>query len=605
MRNHAARWRQPRCWNSVVVCNHHLTLLRFNHPHSFDARGSLFRLLMITRALVLVITASSMIAPLPVLSQSDQTISLNGNTGLRSIGAVIRPISRSDAVGETSGIWPFVPSQLQSATPLATPFSSRCPDGQNLILNAGFEAGAEGWYLEGPVEVTTSDSHGGSTAIRLGSGEVGSYISQRISSVAPGATYELSAWGKLSAAGEMAEIGLLFYGVNEDRLRAEEPPPLRFSSTDFAQQHLMFTVPSRVTNVSIYIYKEPGSAQFYADTLSLTACEVLEELGVIHAATPAVATPGIPSAETLPATPIVAVPPTGVPTRTPVAPTNSPTAISPTHTPVPPTSTLVPLTNTPVPPTSTPAPPAATPIPPTNTPVPPTNTPVPPTSTPRPTSTPQPTNNTTPIATPVAPTNAPLPAIAAPEERAATPVATAAVATPGSAGIGMLIEYVDPEANLSVGYPADWRRLTEDEIRAQLGDADEREVEAALANTHFIVVSPDGLATISYSTLPRRPDVETLDEVVQAVRAANAASVVGIGEITTEPVSLDGVDAVRLSFTADDPVTGAAGERLVRQLIAMSDDSTVLLTFILQADSAPRYEDTFRQIEESWQWRPQ
>jgi hypothetical protein len=184
-------------------------------------------------------------------------------------------------------------------------------------------------------------------------------------------------------------------------------------------------------------------------------------------------------------------------------------------------------------------------------------------------------------------------------------VATAAVATPRADGIGPLIEYVDSDANLSVGYPADWRRLTEEEIRAQLGNTDEREVEAALANTHFIVVSPDGLATISYTTLPRRPEVESLDEAVQAVRAANVASVVGIGEIITEPVSLDGVDAVRLSFTADDPVTGAVGERLVRQLIATSDDSTVVLTFLLQADSAPMYEETFRQIEESWQWRPQ
>jgi hypothetical protein len=184
-------------------------------------------------------------------------------------------------------------------------------------------------------------------------------------------------------------------------------------------------------------------------------------------------------------------------------------------------------------------------------------------------------------------------------------VATAAVATPRTIGIGLLVEYVDPGANVSVGYPADWRRLTEDEIRAQLGDADERELEAALANTHFIVVSPDGLATISYTTLPRRPELETLEEVVQAMRAADAASVVGIGEITTEPVSLDGVDAVRLSFTAADPVTGAVGERQVRQLIVTSDDSTVVLTFLLQADSAPMYEETIQQIEESWQWLPQ
>ena len=122
----------------------------------------------------------------------------------------------------------------------------------------------------------------------------------------------------------------------------------------------MFTVPSQVTNVSVYMYKEPGFAQFYADTLALIACEVPEEL-------PATAAPEQRAA-------------------TPVAPTNTPL----------------------------------------------------------------------PVATPVAPTNTPLPATAAPEQQAATPVATTAVATPRTAGIGLLTEYVDPDANLSCWLP---RRL--------------------------------------------------------------------------------------------------------------------------------------------------
>jgi hypothetical protein len=146
--------------------------------------------------------------------------------------------------------------------------------------------------------------------------------------------------------------------------------------------------------------------------------------------------------------------------------------------------------------------------------------------------------------------------------------------------------------------------LTEAEIRAQLGSADDRAAEAALANTQFVVVSPDGLATISYARLPR-PEGASLDDVVSEVAEANAASVSGIGAISTEPLSLDGTEAVRLSFSAADPATGAADARVVRQLVAVSDDSMVVLTFILRADSVAEFEDTIRQIEESWRWRQQ
>jgi hypothetical protein len=285
-----------------------------------------------------------------------------------------------------------------------------------------------------------------------------------ISSIAPSMTYELSAWGKVNGNGETAQIGLLFLDNNGNRLGTEEPTPLTFSSTAFIQQRLLFTVPSHVAEVKVYVYKAIGSAQFYADTLSVTACQ-------------------------------------------------------------------------------------------------------------------------------------------SPEALASTPEVIPSVATPAIAGIVSLTEYIDPVANLSVGYPADWRRLTEDEIEAQLVVTDEQAVDAALATTNFIVVSPDSLAAISYTRLQRPPETESLEEVVQAVREANAASVFGIGEITTEPLALDGVDAVKLSFSAADPATGAEGERLIRQLITTRDDSAIILTFILQADAATMYEETVRQIEESLSWR--
>ncbi len=452
---------------------------------------------MFTRSLVLVASALLIVSPLQVLSQTHQSTNLNGSSELRLIGSVIGMTSRFDAVGQTSDRRPVVRSWLQSATPRATPLSPQCLDGENLISNGGFESGEEGWYVDGPVEVTTSNTHSDSTAIRLGSREAAGYMDQLIPLSAPGTTYQLSAWGKLSADGETAQIGIVFWGSNEDRLRNEEPTPLTFSSPEFVQQRLTFTVPSHVAEISVFVYKDDGSAQFYADSLSLTACQAPDKQAATPAAIPAAVTPTIAVSEEQTATPV-------------------PGSIAAS--------------------TSTP-----------------------------------------------------------PEQDA----------TPTTAGIGPLIEYVDPNANFSIGYPADWRRLTEAEIRSQLGGADERAVEAALANTRFVVVSPDGLATILYTRLPNRQGPESLDEVVQAVKEANAASIIGIGAITTEPLSLHGVDAVRLSFSADDPATGAVGKRLVRQVVTIHDDSTIVLTVILQADAAPTFEETLRQIEERWQWRPQ
>lgn len=129
-------------------------------------------------------------------------------------------------------------------------------------------------------------------------------------------------------------------------------------------------------------------------------------------------------------------------------------------------------------------------------------------------------------------------------------------------------------------------------------------MEAALANTQFVVVSPDGLATISYTRLPR-PEGASLDDVASVVAEANAASVSGIGAIATEPLLLDGTEAVRLSFSADDPATGAADARMVRQWVATRDDWAIVLTAVVQADAASAFEETLQQVEESWRWRSQ
>ncbi|MDQ3781239.1 MAG: hypothetical protein M3354_11935 [Chloroflexota bacterium] len=180
--------------------------------------------------------------------------------------------------------------------------------------------------------------------------------------------------------------------------------------------------------------------------------------------------------------------------------------------------------------------------------------------------------------------------------RAATPGPTTASDIPQTA-------YVDPAGEFAVSYPGDWRQLTEDEILARLGIGDEAAAEA-LANIAVVVASSDDRALVAITRLPLPSGAGgSLDEIAQAVQEANAGSVPGIADINAEPITLNGVDAVRISYAADDPTSGATGRRLIRQVIIIRGDSAFVLTFIVRADDAAAFEETFDAIEESWQWR--
>jgi hypothetical protein len=220
-----------------------------------------------------------------------------------------------------------------------------------------------------------------------------------------------------------------------------------------------------------------------------------------------------------------------------------------------------------------------------------------PAPTPPPISTEAPPATSTPTPRPRA-TATPLPQPTATATTVATRTSTA------TADGGGLAEYVDPSGDFAVGYPADWSRLTEDQIRERVGIDDERAAESTLENIAFVVASPDGRAIVSV-TRTRLPAAEdgALEEVVRAVREANAASVAGIDDVAEEAIVLDGVDAVRLTYTADDPATGASGGRLIRQVVTTVDDDAIVLTFVVRADEAESFESTFRRMEESWQWR--
>jgi hypothetical protein len=263
------QWHRSGRWHGVLLRNP--TLRRSMRRPLAEGEDSLPRFLMLAGALIFLASTVLVVTPLSVLSQPHLSTALDDR---------LLDLSRPLVV-------------IAQATPMATPVAVSCPNGDNLLTNADFESGEEGWYVEEDVEPTTTETHSGNTALRLGPSGAG-YIDQWIASITPDTTYKLSGWGKVSTDGETGEIGLVLRDGNGVRLDAEEPPPpLTFTTTAFVEQSLTFTVSAPVAQVVVYAVKGDGAAQFYVDTLVLSSCQAPEALEATPAATPAVAMPTI------------------------------------------------------------------------------------------------------------------------------------------------------------------------------------------------------------------------------------------------------------------------------------------------------------------------
>lgn len=222
--------------------------------------------------------------------------SVNSGVQLWSNAAAVAPtrhvLSGSDAPPQRSS------SGLQGASTLAVGAPESCAGGENLLENGGFEAGTEGWYVNESVEAVTTETHEGAMAVRLAAGDDDAYTDNGVSPIDPGATYTLSAWGRVSTGGETGEIGVQYYDSGGERLMNEEPPPLTFSTTAYEERELTFSPPDDIANIYVFISKVEGAADFYADSLTLTICSA-----EASAEMPVVATPVAALEESIVATP--------------------------------------------------------------------------------------------------------------------------------------------------------------------------------------------------------------------------------------------------------------------------------------------------------------
>ncbi len=167
-----------------------------------------------------------------------------------------------------------VPTEVPTEEPAATetvPTPEPEPDVTlseiERIKNGSFEEGTASWYLERGAESVETDAVSGTRAMIL-PGATKAWADQSIFFL-PATTYHLSVWGKTTAKGDPAEIGVTFTNADGVRLKDAEPAPLAFTSANYTQQTLSFTVPDGVATVKVYAYNGNVDGDFSIDDVSV------------------------------------------------------------------------------------------------------------------------------------------------------------------------------------------------------------------------------------------------------------------------------------------------------------------------------------------------
>jgi uncharacterized protein (DUF1800 family) len=190
--------------------------------------------------------------------------SLRRGINMQSLG-VGKSMHRASAGGEgrlTARWFAFVLSFALCA--LLAGFGSGAAMAQAVqINNAGFESGNTSWTNWGNSGAIASDARSGSSSMRVGTGRGGR---AQLVSLAPSASYRLSGWGKVAAAGEVGWIGVTI----KDGAGRELKHMVEIRETSYTNKSVTFTAPSSVREAWVWVWKDAGrGAYFFADDLAL------------------------------------------------------------------------------------------------------------------------------------------------------------------------------------------------------------------------------------------------------------------------------------------------------------------------------------------------
>ncbi|MCL2664405.1 MAG: cellulase family glycosylhydrolase [Defluviitaleaceae bacterium] len=137
-----------------------------------------------------------------------------------------------------------------------------------IIVNGDFANGLSPWHNFGGLRLVQGGSHDLTDCAELMAGH--DYTGQALDTdnLIPGATYTLSAWGRLGIESNYYEIGLAFTAVGiegEPHIRVPE-----FTSTVWAHHEVTFTLPANdLRTARIYAWGPNGSVPFFFDKVDI------------------------------------------------------------------------------------------------------------------------------------------------------------------------------------------------------------------------------------------------------------------------------------------------------------------------------------------------
>lgn len=157
-------------------------------------------------------------------------------------------------------IWKANRGELQAGS---ADFTLRGP----WLYNGSFEENLDEWFNWGNAEVeqNSTNARAGRNNLKVSSGGAGGGCGQPVY-LTPGQTYVVRAWGRNARqASPATDLGVQYKVGNGPTQYAV----LRFSEAEYAFKRTEFTLPTGVSEATVYVWKGDAANTFYADDLQV------------------------------------------------------------------------------------------------------------------------------------------------------------------------------------------------------------------------------------------------------------------------------------------------------------------------------------------------
>jgi hypothetical protein len=148
----------------------------------------------------------------------------------------------------------------------STPTSPAAGSTANLVAEPGFESALSAWSNWGNASAAAGQGSSGAAALRVGTG--GGGVGQNIAGIAAGGTYHLTGKVRVSAASEVAYLGVAFLDAQGVKLQDKNVPA---SALAYTAANLDVVAPANSAKAMVYVWKNAGSGYAYVDDIAMAA----------------------------------------------------------------------------------------------------------------------------------------------------------------------------------------------------------------------------------------------------------------------------------------------------------------------------------------------